>query len=130
MANKTFGSFLTQLRTSRNINRNHLATVLHYSHSYIGDVENGYRKPINRLDKLNKIVSFLKLNEEETQTLFNLVGKQRHEAPPDIVEYIIDNDYVSRIIRLARDLDASEKDWKRFERSLKRHYKGGGVDDE
>ena len=120
---KEFGKYLKQKRTEKGISLTGFAKRIGCSLTFYRDMELGNRNPIIDLKRLNLIASFLKLNKDEEGKLFNLAGKERNVAPPDIVEYINDREYVSKIIRLARDLGADENDWKRFEKSIKKYHK-------
>lgn len=52
--------------------------------------------------------------------MYDLVGQERNTIPPDLKDYVLKRDYVSRALRTAKELDADESDWLRFVRWLKK----------
>lgn len=62
----------------------------------------------------------LQLDQDERNALFDTAGKQKNSIPPDLPDYIMEHEFVSAALRTARDLDASEEEWKRFVEDLRR----------
>ena len=46
-------------------------------------------------------------------------AKIAETVAPDLVEYIMERDYVSSALRAARDYDAGEEEWRKFIEDLK-----------
>lgn len=121
MKNKysNFGEFLQKKREEKKVTLRKMADMLGFSAPFLSDVEKDRRNP-PVIDKLEMIVSILGLSEEEKDLMFNLAGRRRNTVAPDLLEYIMERDYVSSALRTARDLDASEEEWMAFVEELKK----------
>lgn len=121
MENKysNFGEFLQKKREEKKVTLRKMADMLGFSAPFLSDVEKDRRNP-PEIDKLEMIVSILGLSEEEKDLMFNLAGRRRNTVAPDLLEYIMERDYVSSALRTARDLDASEEEWMAFVEELKK----------
>jgi len=69
-----------------------------------------------------KGVDVLNLSDEDTQSLYDLWGKSRSASPPDLTEYINDNQAARIALRIAKE-KASDADWQRFICELERKEK-------
>lgn len=116
---RNFGEFITKKREDKGITLRDMAKKLEITPPYLSDVEKDRRNPFD-LEKLNQLAQFLGLSEEDRVLMLDLAGKKRGEVPPDLPSYIMERDYVSVALRAARDLDASEDEWKRFVEDLKK----------
>ena len=96
-----------------------LAELLGVSAPYLSDIEKNRRNPPD-LDKLEKIAEILKLEPDEWTGMLNLAGKGRNTVALDLPEYIMERDYVSAALRVARDLGAGEKEWEKFVKDLQK----------
>ncbi len=110
MDSLTFGTFLQQKRIAAKLTLRGMAKKLGISAAYLYDIEWGKRNPLG-MDKLVQISHILHFTPEDENKLFNLAGKMRNEAPPDLLGYLVPREYVSAALRIARDLDADEADW-------------------
>lgn len=115
----TFGQYIRDIRQNRNITLRSVAERLGIAPAYLCDVEYNRRNPFD-LDKLTRLSDILVLSKKERNTMYDLAGKTRNEAPPDITDYVIKRDYVSHALRMAKDLGAGEKEWQWFVNNLKR----------
>lgn len=115
----SFGDFIRTARVSRRLSLRTVAGCLGISAPYLCDVEYGRRKPFDS-DKLLLLINILDLSRTEADTLYDLVGQERNTIPPDLKDYVLKRDYVSRALRTAKELDADESDWLRFVRWLKK----------
>jgi len=61
----------------------------------------------------------LRLSDEERAAFFDLAGKARSEAPPDLPGYINENKVVRVALRLAKD-KGNFDDWQQFINRLER----------
>ena len=87
------------------------------SPSYYCDIEHNRRYPPDR-ETLAQIARALGLAGEDAATLYDLAGKARSEAPPDLPEYINEYQIVRVALRLAKERGC-EGDWHRFISDLK-----------
>lgn len=116
---KNFGDFLQEKRTEKKISLRKMAESLGFSAPFLSDVEKDRRNPPD-IDKLEQIVRILNLSDDERETMMNLAGQRRNSVAPDLSEYIMERDYVSSVLRTAKDLDASEEEWLAFVEELKK----------
>ena len=107
-----FGAFLKAKRREREIPVRLMAEIIGVSPGYYCDIEKGRKYPPNR-EMLDKILLELRLSDEDKAIFFDLAGKARSEAPPDLPEYINQNEVVRVALRLAKDTGDSD-DWKYF----------------
>ena len=106
----TFGKFIEEQRKKNGLFYRDIAQALEVSAVYVSDIEKG-RKNSFRKDKLEILAELFNLSDEEKNTMFDLAGKQRNIVSPDLLDYIMERQYVRAVLRTARDLDASEADW-------------------
>ena len=109
---QVFGEFLKDKRKERGITVRAMAEKVGVTAGYYCDIESGRRTPID-LDLLDKTIEVLKLLETDTQTFYDLAGKARSAAPPDLTEYINENKAARIALRVAKE-KASDEDWQRF----------------
>ena len=121
---KTFGAFLVAKRKEREIPSLQVAEFLGISPSYYSDIEKGRRNPPSERENLAKIVRLLNLQGDDLALFYDLAGKARDEAPPDLPDYINENQVVRVALRLAKDTGSNE-DWQRFINDLENRNKGG-----
>lgn len=93
-----FGKYLEEKRKSRNYTIRLFARRVNISYTYLADVEKGRSKAF-KLEILNKIIEILKLDEEETDMLYDLAGKSRDTIAPDVEEYLKKNEEIIEEIR-------------------------------
>ena len=64
---------------------------------------------------LLKIADVLRLTDEERAEMFDLAGRERNEAAPDLPEYIMDENlpHVRAALRKASDKKLGDDFWKR-----------------
>lgn len=109
----TFGEFLVDKRRIREIPSAVMADALGISPSYYSDIEKNRRNPPPGKETLAMIVNMLCLHGDDIAIFYDLAGKARSEAPPDLPDYINKYQVVRVALRLAKDL-GSEDDWHRF----------------
>jgi transcriptional regulator with XRE-family HTH domain len=119
ISEKTFGELLTFLREQKDVTLRELARGIGVSAPFLSDVEKGRRAALTA-ERLEKVVAVLHLDSEEKTALYDAAGKQKNSIPPDLPDYIMEHEYVSAALRTARDLEASEEEWKRFVDDLRR----------
>lgn len=122
MVHNTFGEFIKDKRLARSISIRKMAEMLECSASYVSAVEQGRRNPYDK-DRLEKLGQVLGLGQEDFNRMLTLAGKSKTVKSGDTVcvdlsDYIKENDFVSAALRTARDLNAGEKEWKKFVEDL------------
>ena len=118
-SDKSFGELLTQLREKKDKTLRELARAIGVSAPFLSDVEKGRRSALTA-ERIDKVAAVLQLDQDERNALFDAAGKQKNSIPPDLPDYIMEHEFLSAALITARDLDASEEEWKRFVEDLRR----------
>ena len=118
-----FGSFLKEKRREREIAVRPMAEKCGVSPGYYSDIESGRRNPPER-ELLDVMIAALNLSDEDRIVFYDLAGKVRSEAPPDLHEYINEYEEVRVALRMAKD-GGDTRVWKKFI-SYMEFEKGGG----
>ena len=111
----TFGSFIFEKRTQKNISLRGFAEMIEVSPVYVSSMEKGRRAaPTNRV--LMKIAKVLSLSEEEKVLMFDLAANSKRALTlaDDLLEYINDNEIVHKALRTAKKRNADNEVWQRF----------------
>lgn len=125
MDNK-FGEFVKDKRMEKGISLRKLAEELDIVPAYMSDIEKGRRYPPDK-EKIYKIAEVLTLDQEETDTLFDLAAYSRaNGVSPDLSDYVMGVDNLRTALRKARDINAGEDDWQRIIDMLEAEKKDGG----
>lgn len=113
-----FGNFIETKRKKLGKTLRELAKELGISVTYICDIEKGNRKPSDNTF-YTKLAQSLNLNKSEIAEFYDLAAdKSKSEAPQDIADYINKFPMARAALRVARDCNVSDKDWKRLESFL------------
>jgi len=111
--NGNFGKFIEQKRKAMGMSLRGLAAELGIAPAFMSDIEKGHRYPPAK-EKLYEMARILKLNEDETNQMFDLAaGEKDNTVSPDLPEYIMGNDNVRVALRMARDKGASDAAWQK-----------------
>ncbi len=125
MENK-FGEFVKAKRMEKGISLRKLAEELDIVPAYMSDIEKGRRYPPDK-EKIYKIAEVLTLDQEETNTLFDLAAYSRaNGVSPDLSDYVMGVDNLRIALRKARDINAGEDDWQRIIDMLEAENNDGG----
>ncbi|MCI2105512.1 MAG: helix-turn-helix domain-containing protein [Intestinimonas sp.] len=125
MDNK-FGEFVKAKRLVKGISLRKLAEELGIVPAYMSDIEKGRRYPPDK-EKIYKIAQVLHLNEDDTNTLFDLAALSRDNGvSPDLSDYVMGVDNLRVALRKARDINAGEDDWQKIIEMLEAEEKRGG----
>lgn len=125
MENK-FGEFVKAKRMEKGISLRKLAEELEIVPAYMSDIEKGRRYPPDK-EKIYKIAEVLTLDQEETDTLFDLAAYSRaNGVSPDLSDYVMGVDNLRTALRKARDINAGEDDWQRIIDMLEAENNDGG----
>ncbi|WP_019229971.1 helix-turn-helix domain-containing protein [Sedimentibacter sp. B4] len=99
-----FGEYLRALRKAKKISIRELAKQVSKTPTYISDIEKGNNRPPDE-NLLNSIIVALNLGDDTYQIknkLFDLAAKERGVVSADIADFIMRDDDVRNIIRLAK----------------------------
>lgn len=116
-----FGAYINSKRKGRGSNGNDvllrdLAEAMgNMSVSYLSDIIKGRRNPPDK--KLLEIIAkVLRLSEDERNEMYDLAGKERDGAPPDLPEYIMDENipHVRSALRKAKKKGLGDEFWKKI----------------
>lgn len=107
-----FGNFLVQKRLQRDIFAKWLAEALGISQVYICDIEKGRRRISESL--LPRLADILLLSEEDRCMIYDLAAKSKNTISSDLLEYIMQNDVVRKVLRAAQRNGVSDETWQEF----------------
>jgi transcriptional regulator with XRE-family HTH domain len=113
-----FGAFLREKRNRKEITLRAMAEAIGIGYGYYSDLESGRRTPLDIIF-LNKIINVLQLSNEDGQKLYDLAGRAREAAPPDLTGYINTTEKARVALRVAKE-KASDADWQKFIDDLER----------
>jgi len=122
---KNFGEFLVTKRREKELPSAQITDTLDISPGYYCDIEKNRRNPPPNRTTLENMVRILGLSGKDVDTFYDLAGKARCEAPPDLPEYINENQVVRVALRRAKDI-GDEDDWQKFIYALKNKKAEGG----
>lgn len=113
-----FGKFINEKRLGRgpageDILLKDIAKAMGTTATYLSDIIKGRRNP-PEMNLLLKIAEVLQLTDEEKAEMFDLAGRERNEAAPDLPEYIMDESipHVRATLRRASDKNLGDDFWK------------------
>ncbi len=113
-----FGRFIDEKRKGRgpggtDILLKDIATAMGITATYLSDIVKGRRNPPD-YEGLQKLAEVLALSQEERDEMYDLAGRERNEAAPDLPGYIMDEDipYVRAALRRASDKKLGNDFWK------------------
>lgn len=128
-----FGAFIDKKRKGRgpdgsDILLRDLAKAMgNMSVSYLSDIIKGRRNPPDK-KYLEVIAKELHLDEEEKAEMYDIQGREREEAAPDLPDYIMDENlpHVRVALRKANKKGLGDDFWKRVAEEID---KDGGSDE-
>lgn len=129
---QTFGTFIRSKRVNLDpyISLRKMAELLEISPVYMSNIESG-RNPAPKDNILEHLSELLHLTKQERERMFELAAKSKTftAVPGDLPEYISSNEYARIALRVAKDVDATDKEWIEFiERLKKRAIKEDGTE--
>ena len=114
-----FGKFIDEKRRGRapggsDILLKDIAAAMGITATYLSDIVKGRRNPPD-VETLKKIAIVLNLDSEEKALMYDLAGRERNEAAPDLPEYLMSEDipHVRAALRRASDKKLGDDFWKR-----------------
>lgn len=122
----TFGEYLKQKRLDREITLRGFAKLVDISPVYLCDLEKG-RKAAPSMEVMQKMVSKLALNKEESERFYDLAALEqtaKNPIPKDLNAFLKDNRVIVSALRTAKDLDATDEEWQDFIDKLRKSREG------
>ena len=122
----TFGEYLKQKRLDKEITLRGFAKLVDISPVYLCDLEKG-RKAAPSMEVMQKMVSKLALNKEESERFYDLAALEqtaKNPIPKDLNAFLKDNHVIVSALRTAKDLDATDEEWQDFINKLRKSREG------
>ena len=122
----TFGEYLKQKRLDKEITLRGFAKLVDISAVYLCDLEKG-RKAAPSMEVMQKMVSKLALNKEESERFYDLAALEqtaKNPIPKDLNAFLKDNRVIVSALRTAKDLDATDEEWQDFIDKLRKSREG------
>ena len=122
----TFGEYLKQKRLDKEITLRGFAKLVDISPVYLCDLEKG-RKAAPSMEVMQKMVSKLALNKEESERFYDLAALEqtaKNPIPKDLNAFLKDNSVIVSALRTAKDLDATDEEWQDFIDKLRKSREG------
>ena len=122
----TFGEYLKQKRLDKEITLRGFAKLVDISPVYLCDLEKG-RKAAPSMEVMQKMVSKLALNKEESERFYALAALEqtaKNPIPKDLNAFLKDNRVIVSALRTAKDLDATDEEWQDFIDKLRKSREG------
>jgi transcriptional regulator with XRE-family HTH domain len=122
----TFGEYLKQKRLDKEITLRGFAKLVDISPVYLCDLEKG-RKAAPGMEVMQKMVSKLALNKEESERFYDLAALEqtaKNPIPKDLNAFLKDNRVIVSALRTAKDLDATDEEWQDFIDKLRKSREG------
>ena len=122
----TFGEYLKQKRLDKEITLRGFAKLVDISPVYLCDLEKG-RKAAPSMEVMQKMVSKLALNKEESERFYDLAALEqtaKNPIPKDLNAFLRDNRVIVSALRTAKDLDATDEEWQDFIDKLRKSREG------
>lgn len=122
----TFGEYLKQKRLDKEITLRGFAKLVDISPVYLCDLEKG-RKAAPSMEVMQKMVSKLALNKEESERFYDLAALEqtaKNPIPKDLNAFLKDNRVIFSALRTAKDLDATDEEWQDFIDKLRKSREG------
>lgn len=120
---RSFGDFIEAIRKSSGKSLRETARAIGVSPQFYSEVEKNRRCAFTA-DRLEKLKSFLGMDEEQTEDMYNKAAESRKGkdvvVPQDFSDYIVERDYAMQALRVAKELGADEEDWGKFIEELRK----------
>jgi len=119
----SFGDFIVAIRQTSGKSLRETARAIGVSPQFYSEVEKNRRCAFTA-DRLEKLKSFLGMDDEQAKAMYNKAAESRKgkdiTLPQDFSDYIVERDYAMQALRVAKELDADERDWEKFIEELKK----------
>lgn len=92
-----FTKVFKYLRAKNNLTKQALATGLGISTGYIFDLENGNRRPNQKIAEA--LINFYQLDNQDQRILYDAIAKTLNTLPFDVADFLIANpDEIAKVI--------------------------------
>ena len=122
----TFGAFVREKRVNKEpyISLRKVAETLGLSAPYLSNVETN-REVAPKREILAKLAEILHLDKYEKARMYDLAAKSKNHVavPADLPEYISEHELARTALRVAKEVDATDKEWQEFINKLKKRGK-------
>ena len=112
--NKTFGSYIRDLRIKNEIGQRELAKKISVAPSYLNDIEKN-KRAAPKIDVIKKISLNLKADFD---LLNDLAGKSKKTLPPDIFDFVEKNPKIISLIRSMKNNNLNDDELEKIETSI------------
>ena len=120
---RSFGDFIAAIRQASGKSLRETARAIGVSPQFYSEVEKNRRCAFTA-DRLDKLKTFLGMDDEQAKAMYNKAAESRKgkdvTLPQDFSDYIVERDYAMQALRVAKELDADERDWEKFIEELKK----------
>lgn len=125
---ESFGELLLTIRKENPSKPSLRATAaaLGISPQYYSEVENNKKGVLSR-DRIEDFCKFMNLDKEDTEFVYNKAAEFKNDKhdkntaiPQDFSNYIMEQDYVVKALRVAKEFDAGEDEWLAFIEEMRR----------
>jgi len=120
---RSFGDFIAAIRQASGKSLRETARAIGVSPQFYSEVEKNRRCAFTA-DRLDKLKMFLGMDDEQAKAMYNKAAESRKgkdvTLPQDFSDYIVERDYAMQALRVAKELDADERDWEKFIEELKK----------
>ena len=124
-----FGKFIDSKRKGRgsggeDIKLKDIADAMGMTASYLSDIVKGRRNP-PEMHILEKIAVVLQLTSDEKEEMFDLAGRDRDSAAPDLPEYLMSTQlpHVRKALRRANEKNLGDAFWKKVYEEINKQDK-------
>ena len=118
-----FGEYIEALRKERGRSLRATAVAIGISPQYYSEIEKGRRSTLTA-ERLDSLKEYLNLSAEESRIMYDKAAEARRykdvTVPQDFSDYIVERDYAMAALRVAKELNADEDDWRKFVEDLRR----------
>lgn len=122
-----FGAYIDTKRRGRgaggeDIKQKDIAEALGITPSYLTDILKGRRNPPD-MQMLEKLAVLLRLTPEEKEEMFDLAGRDRDTAAPDLPEYLMSEKIpsVRKALRKASEKRLGDDFWQKVLDDIDKH---------
>ncbi|MCM1025556.1 MAG: helix-turn-helix domain-containing protein [Roseburia sp.] len=120
----SFGQSLRYIRVTQGLSLRKIARAVSMTPTYISDIERGNSRPPDSV-LLGKLIQALTLDQASDgirDYLYDLAARERGEVSGDIVEYIMAQAELRKLIRLARQRENDKEIWQDCISRLQQSY--------
>ena len=118
MSKGNLGNFIKEERVKKYKVASDFAKELHITGAYLSDIEKGNRLPAKELmiEIANKVCD----DELKREKLYDLLASEsrKFQIPIDIQQYLLDNNIICDVLRIAKKKKVNQNLWKKIKKKL------------